>query len=152
MKIKIHFLILLIISALSINCSQFSKKHFYKKPKPKTTYESVETTQNLNEEEKQKTYNAAKALVEQGLEDYKKKDYEAAEWSFEEAININPSYGPAYYWLARIQYKIGSKQASLNNLKRARENLRHNKLWILRINEFEGHIQNKITTSENDSE
>lgn len=85
----------------------------------------------------------AKSLVFDGIEAFKDKDYDLAEWNFEEAIRINPQYGPAYYWLARVYYRLENPKKALSLLKRAKEFLSDDDKWIERIEDFEEHLNQK---------
>lgn len=136
---------------LTTSCSILDKKtQKQTKQTHKTKYKRVidnnetgvdRSSSTTNESE----FDAARTLVLQGLKDYKKKDYEAAEWIFEEAINVDANYGPAYYWLARIRYRLGSPEKIDSLLKRAKELLSGSARWKAKIKDFEAYLKRKAT-------
>lgn len=80
------------------------------------------------------------SLVSQGLQAYKTKDYDLAEWRFEEAIALDSKYGPAYYWLARVKFRLEDYHRSLELLETAKDLLSEDDRWLRRIVDFEEHI------------
>lgn len=83
------------------------------------------------------------SLVSQGLQAYKTKDYDLAEWRFEEAIALDSKYGPAYYWLARVKFRLEEPDRSLELLETARVLLSDDDRWLRRIEDFAEHIRSK---------
>lgn len=85
-------------------------------------------------------------LVSQGIREFKKNDDELAEWNFEQAITVDPNYGPAYYWLARVKYRQNEFVRSLELLHRAEDLLSSHGAWLSRVQDFRRHIQAQNVT------
>ena len=81
-------------------------------------------------------------MLKTGIESFKNDDFESAEWQFEEAINLDPNYGPAYYWLARVKYKFNQKNEALELLKKADKLVPGSTLWQGRIRKFREYLIN----------
>lgn len=81
------------------------------------------------------------SLLSQGIQSYKAQDYDLAEWRFEEAIALDSKYGPAYYWLARVKFRLKDYGRSLDLLETAKDLLSEDERWLRRIEDFEGHIR-----------
>jgi len=88
----------------------------------------------------------ASALVNQGIEMLKNEENSEAEYQFEEAINLDPDYGPAYYWLARARYRLEEIENALGLLKKAESLLRYSPAWMDRIEEFRDYLLNKLNS------
>lgn len=78
----------------------------------------------------------AVSLVKEGIQQFKDESLETAQWQFEQAINLDPDYGPAYYWLARVRYKFNGISESLNLLDKAASLLKESSMWLKRIEDF----------------
>lgn len=78
----------------------------------------------------------AQPMLKNGIESFQANDFESAEWQFEEAINLDPNYGPAYYWLARVKHKFDQKNEALELLKKADKLVPGSALWQSRIRKF----------------
>lgn len=86
----------------------------------------------------------AKGLVATGIAHFKDKKFDLAEWKFEEAINLDPDYGPAYYWLARTRHKFHELQKALSLLDRAQGLLKTSEVWLERIERFRTYLLEKL--------
>lgn len=86
----------------------------------------------------------AKGLVATGIAHFKDKKFDLAEWKFEEAINLDPDYGPAYYWLARTRHKFHEIQKALLLLDRAQSLLKTSEVWLERIERFRTYLLEKL--------
>lgn len=86
----------------------------------------------------------AEALVSDGVDELKRNDVHSAEWKFEEAIVLDPDYGPAYYWLARARYRLKQIQEALELLDKAQKILRNSEVWLNRIEKFRNYLWEKL--------
>lgn len=85
----------------------------------------------------------ASGVVSQGIQEFKSADLNLAEWNFEQAITLDPNYGPAYYWLARVKFRQNETMRSLELLRRAADILSAHRGWMGRIEDFRLHIQTR---------
>ena len=85
----------------------------------------------------------AKELLKQGIGFLKNQDTDKAEWNFEEAIKIDPKYGPAYYWLARARYRLNQTQSSFELLNKAEKLLQSSPDWLERVDQFRRFLLDK---------
>lgn len=85
----------------------------------------------------------ASGVVSQGIQEFKNADLNLAEWNFEQAITLDPNYGPAYYWLARVKFRQNEAMRSLELLRRAEDILSSHRGWLERIEDFRLHIQTR---------
>lgn len=81
---------------------------------------------------------AAEGLITQGRQALAEEDVESAEYSFQEAIRIDPSYGPAYYWLARTKYELDEDRKAWDLLDRAELLIGDDSVWLDRIDKLRG--------------
>ena len=72
---------------------------------------------------------AAKDLVDEGRSLMKSESYDQAEWKFQQAARLAPSYGVPYYWLSKVKYEEKEYQRSYNYLRRAEMLLGHLPEW-----------------------
>jgi len=72
-------------------------------------------------------------------------EFDPAKRSFQEAINIDPANGIAYYYLARSKFELGEYQQALGVLDKAEELLSGSKEWEETIQTLKGLIQEKIS-------
>lgn len=79
---------------------------------------------------------AAAELVNDGIAAVQDEDWEEAEWHFQEAIRIAPSYGPAYYWLARTKYALEQMTQAWNLLDKAELLIGQDPDWLDRIDQL----------------
>ena len=89
---------------------------------------------------KEDSTSPAITLVSEGIEKLKADLIDYAEWKFEEAVNLDPNYGPAYYWLARVKYRLENMEQSLELLKKAESLLKGSESWAERIGEFRDYL------------
>ena len=73
---------------------------------------------------------ASANMVEAGRRELANANFEPAERIFQEAINIDPSNGVAYYYLARAQFELGLFGQSSGVLDKAEELLAGSKEWM----------------------
>lgn len=72
---------------------------------------------------------AANKMIEDGRRFLSMGDVEAAERIFQDAINVDPSNGVAYYYLARTKYELGQFQQAAGILDKAEELLSGSREW-----------------------
>lgn len=72
------------------------------------------------------------------------KQVNAAEWKFEEAINLDPDYGPSYYWLARARYRLQELKGALDLLEKAETLLKKSEIWMGRIQKFKNFLIERL--------
>ena len=85
----------------------------------------------------------AKELLKEGISHLKDKAHQKAEWKFEEAIKLDPDYGPAYYWLARARYRLDQINNIIYLLDKAETLLKNSTTWIERIQKFKDLLSEK---------
>jgi tetratricopeptide (TPR) repeat protein len=73
---------------------------------------------------------ASGKLLEEGRRQLAQGDFEAADHSFQEAINIDPTSGIAYYYLAKAKYEQGQLEQASGVLDKAEELLAGSKEWM----------------------
>ncbi|MBI2091552.1 MAG: tetratricopeptide repeat protein [Deltaproteobacteria bacterium] len=73
---------------------------------------------------------ASSTLLEDGRREFAQENFEAAERSFQEAINIDPANGIAYYYLAKTKYAQGQFEQASGVLDKAEELLAGSKEWM----------------------
>lgn len=76
---------------------------------------------------------AAESLVNKGIQELSRGNYDSAEWNFEEAIRLSPRYGPAYYWMAEAKYKANDFDRARSFLNQAEALIGHHPDWQSRI-------------------
>ncbi len=86
---------------------------------------------------------ASAKLLDAGRQKMSLGEFDPAKRSFEEAINIDPANGVAYYYLARAKYELGEYQQALGVLDKAEELLSGSKEWSETIQTLKGLIQEK---------
>lgn len=84
---------------------------------------------------------AASQLTQQALIAFKEKDLNRAEDKLAEAIRLSPTFGAAYYWLARVKYELNHLDKALHLLDRAEILLQQSKQWIHRIDLLKTYIK-----------
>ena len=80
-------------------------------------------------------------MVNQAVREFKKNNFELAEWNLEQAVTVDSNYGPAYYWLARVKFRQGDLLRSLELLHRAEELLAAHQAWLDRVQDFKLHVR-----------
>ena len=90
------------------------------------------------------SHSPAKKIVVNGIKNFKDEKFDNAEWQFEEAINLDPDYGPAYYWLARTRFKFDKVQKALVLLEKAESLLDSSQTWLRRIDSFREFLLEKL--------
>ncbi|MBU0506173.1 MAG: tetratricopeptide repeat protein [bacterium] len=133
---KINKLIIFVIacSLITTSCATMGKKAVPTKRPPiydKPVIDSVETQ------------SPAKELLKEGITHLKEKAHQKAEWKFEEAIKLDPDYGPAYYWLARARYRLNQIKDIIYLLEKAELLLKNSTTWIERIQKFKDLLYEK---------
>lgn len=79
---------------------------------------------------------AAAELTNDGIAALQDEDWEEAEWHFQESIRIAPSYGPAYYWLARTKFALEEMTQAWNLLDKAELLIGQDPEWLDRIDQL----------------
>lgn len=82
----------------------------------------------------------ALSLLVKGEAALEEDELEQAEYHFQEAIKIDPAYGPAYYWLARVKRELGAGAQAWDLLDRAELLMGDDPLWLKRIDKLRGAI------------
>lgn len=88
-------------------------------------------------------HSPAESLVKNGIQKLKAEALDEAQWQFEQAINIDPSFGPAYYWLARVRSKFSEFSQALDLLDKAASLLKDSAAWVERIEEFRRWVEER---------
>lgn len=137
MKPEMKFL-WIAISLILISCSTTTHKTTSHPKTSHTEHERVVDIQRADQETALEDGfdSPALTLVSDGIQKLKDDLVEEAEWKFEEAINLDPDYGPAYYWLARIKYRQDDLDQCHEFLKKAERLLKNSAAWMERIGEF----------------
>lgn len=115
---------ILLICSLTCACAEFGSSHQVKTSHHKSTTKDSTTPRTYKKaidesEPVSKSSSPASPLIQSGIDEIKNENIEKAEWNFEQAINLDPDYGPAYYWLARVRYKLNQIDAAKQKLKKA---------------------------------
>ncbi|MBF0104746.1 MAG: tetratricopeptide repeat protein [Deltaproteobacteria bacterium] len=84
------------------------------------------------------------SLVSEGIIMLKESRHSEAEWRFEEAVNLDPDYGPAYYWLARAKFRLEEIKNALSLLEKAEALLNKSEVWMDRIYKFRSFLLAKL--------
>lgn len=129
---------LLILSVFCFACATTS--HTSSTSTHKNTKSTTVRTYEHPVAEQTEIDSPATPLVTEGIEKLKALSLNEAEWTFEEAINLDPDYGPAYYWLARVRYKLKDVQQALNLLDKAKALVQGSAVWLQRIEDFRNHL------------
>lgn len=132
------FFLFLLLFVLITGCAT-PKKITHGQKRPSIIHQGTET--DAEKIFKSLPSSPASNLVAQGIRELKKDEYELAEWNFEQAITVDPNYGPAYYWLARVKYRQKELLRSLELLRRAEDLLSAHQAWLDRVQDFRLHIQ-----------
>lgn len=88
--------------------------------------------------------NASNDFLLQGKEKLEAQEYPGAMNLFHEAINLDPSNGPAYYYLAWSKYLSGDNEEILEILDRAEGLLSGRKDWLPAIHSLRQQVQSGI--------
>jgi tetratricopeptide (TPR) repeat protein len=95
---------------------------------------------------------ASTQLVERGLEFIDAKNYELAAVRFQDAINIDPRNGLAYYYLALTDYYMGQNDTALGLLDKAKSLMGHDEKWNERIENLRASILTEEATAQPEPE
>jgi|GEM_PF-6664634 len=79
---------------------------------------------------------ASAKMVDEGRTLLSNGQVETAERKFQEAVNIDPDNGVAYYYVAKSKFELGEKEQALGVLDKAEGLLAGSKEWIDTINEL----------------
>ena len=71
-------------------------------------------------------------------------DFDSAENSFQEAINIDPTNGIAYYYLAKVKYETAFFQQAMGILDKAEDLLSASKEWMEAISILRDLIKSEL--------
>lgn len=87
---------------------------------------------------------AATKLIDQGRQDLADGNFEKAERTFQEAINIDHNNGISYYYLAKAKYELQKYAAASGVLDKAEQLLAGSDEWLDAVNALRQMIQDKI--------
>lgn len=90
---------------------------------------------------------ASNQLVDKGLNHLDAKEYELAAVRFQDAINIDPRNGIAYYYLAMTDYYTGQSDVALGLLDKAQSLIGHDAKWNERIENLRASILTEEATA-----
>ncbi len=121
---------------LTISCAGTQRKIIGTKRPPIYEHPVIETAE---------TKSPVKELLKEGISYLKSNKENKAEWNFEEAIKLDPDYGPAYYWLARARYRLDKAKEALSLLEKAENLLKKSRVWLKRIDKFKDFLLEKTT-------
>lgn len=79
---------------------------------------------------------ASQRTVQKGITDLNAENYEQALQTFQDAVNIDPSNGVAYYYLAMANNHLEEKETALGLLDKAEALLQYEPEWIEKIEEL----------------
>ena len=85
-------------------------------------------------------YNATQRLVERGKREISHNRFEKATQTLEAAINIEPSNGEAYFWLAKANLMLGDSENAMQLLDRALVYLSNDE-WIKKAEDLHNEIE-----------
>lgn len=130
--------LLFIVFLFLVACATTTHKTTPHAKTSKTEHERVVDIQRMDQETglEENADSPALTLVSEGIQRFQDDLIEEAEWKFEEAVNLDPDYGPAYYWLARVKYRLENREQSLELLKKAERLLKNSDVWVERIGGF----------------
>ncbi len=89
---------------------------------------------------------ASRRLVESGLTHLDNKNYELAAVRFQDAINVDPRNGPAYYYLALTDFYLEQYDEAIGLLDKAKVLLGSDPKWLERIENLRASILTDETT------
>ena len=133
--------VIFVLSFLFNSCASVGQKPSPKKFTPKTKIERENVPETgakkeiIRQEPKPVAFGAtpkARAsakMVEDGRRSMIAGEYEAAQRAFQDAINIDPGNGVAYYYLAKAKYELGQYEQAGGVLDKAEELLAGSKEW-----------------------
>jgi tetratricopeptide (TPR) repeat protein len=88
---------------------------------------------------------ASARLIDGGRQKMTAGQFDQAERSFQEAINIDPSNGIAYYYLARARFELGQGPQALGVLDKAEELLSGSAEWSEAVQTLKGLIRESVS-------
>lgn len=138
------------VCILITGCAAPAKRPAYKKFRPKTPPAKIERerapetgapkeiirTTPTPPPATSPSMRASARLVEDGRRKLADGDFENAEHTFQEAINIDPNNGIAYYYLAKARYELAKYDTALGVLDKAEGLLTGSKEWVEAIGEL----------------
>lgn len=83
---------------------------------------------------------ASQKLIRDGLALLDQKNYELAAVRFQDAINVDPRSGEAYYYLALADFYLELYDESIGLLDKAKALLQHDDRWLERIENLKASI------------
>lgn len=83
---------------------------------------------------------ASQQLVAKGLSFMDEKNYELAAVRFQDAINVDPRNGEAYYYMALADYYMGQYDTAVGLLDKAQALLEYDPKWVDRIENLRASI------------
>lgn len=118
---KLPFVLsILTLSLLMPGCKFFLKKPVKKPSQVRVQKESTadKASASIEKPSPSVTQKAAADQVLLAKEALDQEKFDQAQWHLRQAIRVSPTYGPAYYWLARISFlKNQTSQAKLYLMK-----------------------------------
>jgi len=76
---------------------------------------------------------ASEALIQKGVDSMDQGLFDRAEDNFQDAVNLDPSNGAGFYYLALIKYKLGEYETVPNFLEKAEALLKNDPDWTGRL-------------------
>jgi tetratricopeptide (TPR) repeat protein len=83
---------------------------------------------------------ASQKLIRDGMALLDEKNYELAAVRFQDAINVDPRSGEAYYYLALTDFYLGQYDESVGLLDKAKALLSYDERWLERIENLRASI------------
>ncbi|PIR16633.1 MAG: hypothetical protein COV46_07460 [Deltaproteobacteria bacterium CG11_big_fil_rev_8_21_14_0_20_49_13] len=127
---------LLLLSACAGVSNKSAPKRFISKPKIERVEETGAKKEVIRPEPKPLMIastpkaRASVKVVEEGRREMAAGNFEVAEKQFQEAINIDPNNGIAYYYLARSEFELEKYEQASGILDKAEDLLAGSKEWL----------------------
>ncbi len=83
---------------------------------------------------------ASQGLVKKGLFHLDQKNYDLAAVRFQDAINVDPRNGEAYYYMALADYYMEQYDVAIGLLDKAKALLNYNPQWVEKIENLRASI------------
>ncbi len=71
-------------------------------------------------------------------------EFQKASVAFRDAIKVDASNGPAYYYLGFSYYKMQELELANGSLEKAENLLRHDAEWLQKINELKANLESSF--------
>jgi len=90
---------------------------------------------------------ASRSLIDEGISLLQQKDYDKALRSFENAIQVDPENGIAYFYAAKANVQRGKPESALGFLDKAELLMGHDEKWKQKIDELRTEAKGGLVNS-----